>query len=205
MGPNVGMDPTWEWTQCGYRTQHRYGTQRGHGPHLEMNPVWVQDPTWIQDPAQAWTQHRYGPNVGMDPMWRQDPTWARDPTQLWPLTVSVAPQGPQQELRFGAGAVGVSHHHLRDGQVVHEGQQTLVRPPADATCVSAGAAPHHPSDPPSPCPQPPALTTACGRRRSCRSTGGRRSSCPARRRSAGCPAVSPPSSSAARCFGPSRS
>lgn len=93
------------------------------------------------DPSWAWTQRRYGssvdtgPNVGMDPTWIQDPTWAWDPTQLRPLTVSIAPQGPQQELRFGAGAVGVSHHHLRDGQVVHEGQQPLVRPPADGTCV----------------------------------------------------------------------
>lgn len=63
---------------------------------------------------------------------------------------------------------------------------------------------------PNPCPPCAhslclALTTVHGWRHSCRSTRDQHSSFPARRRSAGCPAASRPSSSAARCFGPSRS
>lgn len=174
-GPNVGMDPVQGWTQHRGGTPRGHGPSVDTGPSVGMEPAWVwtqcrMDPTWVWDPTWAWiqlgnepnvdtepnvgmdptwvwTQCGYGPNVGIDPTWRQDPTWTQDPTQLWPLTVPIAPQRPQQELRFGAGAVGVSHHHLRDGQVVHKGQQPLVRPPADGTCVR-GAAPHHPPDPP---------------------------------------------------------
>lgn len=78
--------------------------------------------------------------MSTDPLRAQDPAdmgllRAGDPPQLRSLTVSVAPQGSQQELGFRAGAVGVSNHNLGDGQVVHEGEQTLVCPPANGTCI----------------------------------------------------------------------
>ena len=87
-----------------------------------------------------------------------DPEWARALTLLWSLTVSIAPERPQQELCFRSVAVGVSHHHLCDGQVVHKGQQTLVRPPANGSRIRGAMQGScfrlDPQPVPSLCPQP---------------------------------------------------
>lgn len=121
-----------------------------------------------------------------------------------PLTVTIATQRPQEELGFRTGAVGVPYHYLSDRQMVHEGQQPLVRSPVGTGRSDSALPLRWPEGVLRTLPARP-LTTVAGLHHSCSAGQGPHSSGPAHRHSAGCQAESLPSKSAAPHFGQSKS